>query len=400
MNKKISLGVAISLIAIGCAITFVLTWTVSLKVYNSKISSVEKYDGVYEKIQQMDAVVRNNYIGIIDDDAIQNGIINGYVSGIGDKYASYMRPSAYYQLQQTEGGVVNGAGFEAFEDGSGYLVVSTVYKNSSADNNGMMPGDIITEIDGRSLLSMESGAALEKIAGEIGTQLTLKYLRNGESYTVNLIRQQVEIESVTDEMLDGNVGYIRITSFNQKTSGQFSSSLNTVLSNNAIALVIDVRGNSGGVISALKPMLNRLIPAAIVANAQYKNGVKKPLIETDSEQKLDIPIAVLVDSETASVAELFAVALRDEGNAVLVGEKTYGKAVMLSTYEFPDGTALTISTATIIPSKSEPYDGVGLNPDYAIELPSGLSIDYIEHKDDTQLIKALEVLVPDRAEPD
>lgn len=399
MNKKISLGVAISLVAIGCAITFVLTWTVSLNIYNSKISSIEKYDGVFDKIRQTDAVVRNNYIGTIDDDAIQNGIINGYVKGIGDKYAYYMRPNAYYQLQQTEGGVVNGAGFEAYEDGSGYLVVSTVYKNSSADNNGMKPGDIITEIDGRSLLLMESGAALERISGEIGTQLTLKYLREGESYTVNLIRQQVEIESVTDEMLDRKVGYIRITSFNQKTAEQFSSSLNTIISNNAIALIIDVRGNGGGVISALKPMLNRLIPAATVATAEYKNGVRKPLIETDSEQKLDIPIAVLVDSGTASAAELFAVGLRDEGNAILVGEQTYGKAVILSTYEFPDGTALTLSTATIIPSKSQPYDGVGLKPDYAVELPSGLSIDYIEHKDDTQLIKALEVLVPDPAEP-
>lgn len=399
MNKKISMGVAISLVAIGCAITFVLTWTVSLNIYNSKISTVEKYDGVYEKIRQMDAVVRNNYIGTLNDAAVQNGILNGYVSGIGDKYANYMQPNSYYQLQQIESGVVNGVGFEAYEDGSGYLVVSTVYKNSSADTNGMKAGDIITEIDGRSLLLMESGVALERLAGEIGTQVTIKYLRDGESYVVNLIRQQVEIESVTDEMLDKNVGYIRITTFNQKTAEQFASSLNTVLSNKAVALVIDVRQNSGGVYSSLKPMLNRLLPAAIAATAEYRNGVRKPLIETDSEQKLDIPVAVLVDSGTAAAAELFAVALKDEGGAVLVGTQTGGKAVMLTTYEFPDGTALTVSTAKIIPSKSESYDGVGLKPDYAVELPSGSSISFLEHEADTQLIKALEVLLPDPAEP-
>lgn len=400
MNKKISLGVAISLVAIGCAITFVLTWTVSLNIYNSKISAAAKYEGVYDKIMEMDEVVRNNYFGSIDDDAVQSGIINGYVNGLGDINAVYMRPGAYYQQQQIESGVVSGAGFEAYEDGSGYLVVSAVYKNSSADIGGMKTGDIITEIDGRNVMQMESGEALERISGEIGTQVTIKYLREGESYTVNLIRQQVEIESVTDEMLDRKVGYIRITSFNQKTAEQFSRSLNTVLSSNATALVIDVRHNSGGVFSALKPMLNRMIPAAIAATAEYKNGTKKPLIETDSEQKLDIPIAVLVDSQTASAAELFAVALRDEGGAILVGTQTKGDAVLCSTYQFPDGTALKVSTATILPSKSQSYNGVGLKPDYAVELPSGTSIDYLEHEADTQLIKALEVLVPDRAEED
>ncbi len=400
MNKKISLGVAISLIAIGCAVTFVLTWTVSLNVYNSKISNVEQYEGVYEKIRQMDAVVRNNFIGTFDDDAVKNGILNGYVDGLNDENAAYILPNSYYEQQQIESGVVNGAGFEAYDDGSGYLVVSNVYKNSSADLNGMRAGDIITEIDGRNVMAMESGTALDRISGAIGTQLTIKYLRDGESYTVNLIRQQVEIESVTEEMLDGKVGYIRITSFNQKTAEQFSRSLNTVLESSPVALVIDVRQNSGGIYSSLKPMLNRILPAAIAATAEYQNKTRKPLIETDSEQQLEIPVAVLVDSGTAAAAELFAVALKDEGGAILVGTQTSGKADILTTYVFPDGTALTIPTAKVIPSKSASYDGVGLTPDYAVELPSGLSIAYLEHEADTQLIKALEVLVPDPAEPD
>ncbi len=398
MNKKISLGVAISLVAIGCAITFILTWTVSLNVYNSKISSVEKYEGVYEKIRQMDIVIRNNYIGTIDDAAVQNGIISGFVNGIGDENAEFVLPSAYYQQQQIESGVVNGAGFEANEDGSGYLVVSNVYKNSSADLNGMRAGDIITEIDGRNVMLMESGTALDRISGEIGTQLTVKYLRDGEIYTVTLIRQQIEIESVTEEMLDRKVGYIRITSFNQKTAEQFSRALNSVLSDKAEALIIDVRQNGGGVYSSVKPMLNRILPATVAATAEYRNGTKKPLIETDSEQQLELPIAVLVDSGTEAAAELFAVALKDEGGAILVGTQTGGKATMLTTYEFPDGTALTLSTAKIIPSKSESYDDVGLKPDYAVELPSGAYIDYLDHDADTQLIKAIEVLVSDPAE--
>ncbi len=395
MNKKISLGIAISLVAIGCAITFVLTWTVSLNIYNQKISSSEKYEGVYRKLKEMDVTVRSNFTGTIDDETLGNSVINGYVAGIGDKYATYMPAQTYYELQQTNSGVVNGAGIEAEADGSGYLKITHVYKNSSADLNGVIVGDMITEIDGRSLLSMESGVALERIvAGDIGTKLTLRLVRNGEELTVNLIRQQIDIESVTDEMLSDNIGYIRISSFNAKTADQFSNSLNSMMADGAKALIIDVRQNSGGVISALKPMLNRILPAALVATAEYSGGVKRTLIETDSEEFIDLPIAVLVDGSTASAAEIFAVALRDEHNATLIGTQTYGKAVMQSTYEFSDGSALSLTTATILPSKSPSYDGVGLKPDYLIELPAGASIEYLPHETDSQLQKAVEILSP------
>ncbi|MDE7362002.1 MAG: PDZ domain-containing protein [Oscillospiraceae bacterium] len=394
MNRKISLGIAISLVAIGCAITFVLTWTVSLSRYNQKISSSEKYEGVYQKLQEMDVTVRNNYTGTIIDEALEAAVINGYVSGIGDKYATYMTAQTYYELQQTNSGVVNGAGFEAEGDGSGYLKITTVYKGGSAESNGVLTGDVITEIDGRSLLSMDDNTALERIAGAIGTKLTLKLVRNGEELTVNLIRQQIDISSVSDEMLSDNIGYIRITSFNAKTSEQFSNSLNSLSSDGAKALIIDLRQNSGGVIAALKPMLNRILPAAVVATAEYSGGVKKTLIETDSEESMDLPIAVLVDGGTVSAAELFAAALRDINGAQLIGTQTYGKAVMQSTYEFPDGSALSLTTATIIPARSDPYDGVGLKPDYLTELPAGASIEYLPHETDSQLQKALEILAP------
>lgn len=396
MNKRIPLGVAISLIAIGCAITFVLTWTVSLNIYNSKISSADKYEGVYEKLREIDAVVKNNYIDAasIKTESIESGMINGYVSGIGDKYASYLQPNSYYELQQNSGGVVSGAGIVAKADGSGYLVVTNVYKNSSAYLNGVKVGDVITEIDGKNLLSMEEDAALDKISGEIGSKLTMKLLRDGEEISVSLIRQQIDIESVTGEMLDNGVGYIRITTFNEKTAEQFAGALNSLVDKGLKALILDVRGNGGGVISPLKSMLNRLLPACVAAVAEYANGIRKTLIETDSVSNVGVPMAVLVDGGTASAAEIFAVALRDEGKAVLIGTQTYGKAVLQGTYSFPDGSALTISNAKVVPSKSEPYDGVGLKPDYVTALPTGATLDSVSRENDSQLQKAIEIMTP------
>lgn len=402
MNKKISLGITISLIAIGCAITFVLTWTVSLSIYNSKIASSEKFEGVYEKLKEMDARVRSNYINIssVDNDALQVSIIDGYVKGIGDPYAYYLPPSSYYEQQQTTNGVVNGAGFEAEPDGSGYLKITRIYKGGSAESNGVQVGDVITEIDNKSLLAMTTSDAQERLSGETGTKLSLRLVRDGELVSVTLIRQQIDIESVTYEMLENHIGYIRVITFNAKTSDQFSSALDQIKSRGAKALIIDVRQNGGGLVSALKPMLNRMISSAVVAWAEYADKSRKTLIETDSEEHLDIPIALLVDGGTASAAELFAVALRDEQGARLIGTQTYGKAVMQSTSEFADGSAFTFTTATIIPSKSSPYNGVGLKPDFVVELPAGMTPGQITKESDTQLLKAIEILTPEITVPE
>ena len=399
MNRKISLGITISLIAIGCAITFVLTWTVSQSIYNSKIASSEKFEGVYKKLKEMNAIVRENYIGTVTDGALESAILNGYVGGIGDPYAYYMPPSSYFELEQTNNGVINGAGFEAEPDGSGYLKITRIYKGGSAEANGVQVGDIITEIDSRSLLSMSSSDAQERLSGDAGTKVSLRLVRDGELVSVTLIRQQIDIESVTYEILENSIGYIRIITFNAKTSEQFSSALDRVKARRPKALIIDLRQNGGGVVSALKPMLNRLMSSAVVA-AEYKDGMRRTLFETDSEEQLTIPIVVLVDGGTASASELFAVALRDVQGARLIGTQTYGKALMQSTSEFSDGSAFTISVATIIPPKSSPYNGVGLKPDFVVELPAGMTPDQLTRDNDTQLLKALEILTTEVVVPE
>lgn len=392
MNKRISLGLAISLVAIGCAITFILTWTVSLNQYNAKIASTEKYEGVYKKLRELAASAQTNYVGTIDQDAVENSVLNGYVSGIGDEYAMYLSADRYYEYQQAQNGVINGAGFEAAEDGSGYLQISKVYKNSSADLNGLKAGDMIIEINGRTILSMTADAALKQITGEVGTTISLKTVSNGEERVVTLTRQQIDIESVTYKMLEGNIGYVRIMYFNARTSEQFSNALNSLRGAGAAAFIFDVRHNDGGLISSVRPMLNRMIPAAAVATAEYANGVRRTLIETDSEESLDLPVTVLVDGKTESAAEVFAVGLRDEMGAMLIGTQTAGKGVVLNAFEFSDKSALILTTAQIIPSKSERFDKVGLKPDYITELPADAAFNTLTDAEDTQLQKAVEIL--------
>lgn len=393
MNKKISLGVAISLVAIGCAITFVLTWAVSLNVYNSKIGTSEKYEGMYAKLREIDAAVRTNYIGAYSEDVIETSVISGYVSGLGDKYARYMTGAAYYTIEQTNNGVIHGAGFEAEDDGSGYLKITEVYSGSSAELNGVQVGDVITEIDGKGLLTMDITAAQEKLSGEVGTRIRLKLLRDGEEKVVNLIRQQLDITSVTGKVLADNVAYISISSFNAKTPEQFMSILNDLTSKGVNSIIIDVRQNGGGTIGSLKPILNQFISASVVASAEYADGSRKALVETDTDTSVvDLPVAILVDEGTASAAELFAGAMRDGYGATIVGTQTMGKAVMQNTYEFTDGSALTISTAKIYLAKSGTWDSVGIKPDYMVERNIDTLPEYLTLENDTQLQKAIEII--------
>lgn len=393
------MGLAISLVAIGCAITFILTWTVSLNNYNAKIASTEKYEGVYRKLRELDSSARTNYIGTIDPDAIENSVLNGYVNGIGDEYATYLSADRYYDYQQANNGVINGAGIEAVEDGSGYIQVTKVYKNSSADLNDVKVGDMIIEINGRTILSMTADDALKQITGEVGTTISLKVVSNGEERTVTLTRQQIDIESVTYKMLEGDIGYIDIMYFNAKAPEQFSNALNSLRSAGARSFIFDVRHNDGGLISSVRPMLNRLIPAAAVATAEYANGVRKTLIETDSEESVSIPVTVLVDGKTEFAAEVFAVGLRDELGAPLIGTQTAGKGVVLGAFEFSDKSALILTTANIIPSKSDRFDKVGLKPDYITELPADTVFDSLTDAEDTQLQKAIEILTAMTAAP-
>ena len=392
MNKKISLGAAISLMAIVAAITFVLANTFSLNIYNKTVSNVKEKAEIYKKLDEIDAFVRENYQGEINENTLINALANGYMASLGDKYASYIVANEYSRLELERQGVSFGVGLE-LENAGGYALVKSVYEGSSAKTEGILPGEYIIKINGVDLLAGGYDVVVPKLSGEVGTRMALKLLRNGEIVSVNLIRQQLEITSVSGEMLENNVAYISITSFNAKTSEQFADVVTKLLNDGARAIIFDLRQNSGGLVSALKPMLNRFIPSTIIATAEYADGSRKTLIETDSDSILQLPMVVLVDGGTASAAELFACALRDESGAILVGTQTYGKAVMQNTYEFSDGSAVTISTAKIYTSKGECYDGVGLKPDYVTELAAGALPENLTFETDAQLQKAMEVIV-------
>lgn len=393
MNKKISVGVCISLVAIACAITYVLTTTISLNSYNKKIAGVNERESFYTKYQEIDSFVRNNYVGGIDETQLIISMFDGYMNGIGDKYARYLTANDYYELQQQNRGSLVTSGIRAVADGGGYLRVTEVYEGSSAAQLGIMSSDIITAVDGSSVLELGTEKAIKNLQGDEGTRLSITIQRDGIESRHTLIRQSVDIITVKGVAV-GNTGYIRISGFNNQTDVQFNIAIEEMLNVGVRGVVIDLRGVTGGIIAPVGNILNRMVGNAVLATAEDKHGNTTSIITTGAEQSLDIPIVVLVDSGTANYAELMASILRDFKNAQIVGVQSAGDATMTKTQVLRDGSAVTISVAKMKSAESLSFDGVGIKPDFVVEmsiLPE-TNIMNIENTSDLQLRKALDVL--------
>lgn len=383
MNKKISLGLAVSLIAIASAVTFILTSFFSLQSFNQKVVDVNEKARKYSALQELDSYVRTNYFGDIDEQQLGDGILKGYVYGIGDKYSEYLTAEEYQAKKSDNSGELVGIGLTLTEDESGYIRIAEILQDSPVEEAGLVAGDIITFVDGEDVLNMGFDNAVEAMRGKEGSDITLTIRRDGIDIDMVFTRRSMEVTTVTGEMLSEYIGYIKISGFKNNTPKQFIDTLERLTSNGAKALIFDVRGNGGGLVSALEECVDPLLPEGVIATAEYVDGHSETLVYSDTSE-LNLPMIVLVDKETASAAELFAASLRDFGKAKLVGEQTYGKGVMQTTTEFENGGALVLTVAEYKTVYSECYDGIGLTPEYIVENES--------EDIDSQYNKAVEII--------
>lgn len=382
MNKKISLGLALSLIAIASAVTFILTSFFSLQSFNEKVMDVNEKSKKYNSLQVLDSYVRENYLGDIDENELSDGILKGYISGLDDKYSRYLSAEEYLSEQSEDEGQLVGLGLTLSKDDNGYIRITEIMPDSPVIDAGLEVGDIITIIDGVDVLAAGFDESIESMRGIEGSEIKLTVRRDGIDKDYSFTRRSLEMITVSGEMINEQVGYIKISGFKKNTPQQFVDTLERIISNGAKALVFDVRDNGGGIVDSLADCVDPLLPEGVIATAEYKDGHSETLIYSD-ETMLDIPIVVLVNKYTASAAELFAASLRDFGGAVLVGEKTYGKGVMQQTTEFDKKGAVVLTVARYKTTVSDCYDGVGLIPDLTVE---NSDEDY-----DDQYAKAVEV---------
>jgi carboxyl-terminal processing protease len=397
MNKKISIGVAVSLIAIACTVTFVVTWTVSFNMYNDIIPGAIQRDEISSKLHEIDSFVQNNFLGEIIEDDVAFGIFSGYISGIDDTntVSVYMTVEEHTRHANEESGQLVTCGVMIEKEESGYIVVTGVYPGSSAESFGVMRGDIITDIDSINVLDAGADTAMRFLPGEENTRVSLVVLREGEPIEFSLIRQAIEIVSVESSIIN-NIGLARITTFNELTAPQFETALNKFEEAGVRALLFDLRANSSDIYNSVPDMVNRLTGADTIAFTEHRNDVRRDFIVTDDSRRFeDIPIIILADAGTSGAGELMAAILKTHSDALIVGRTTVGNPFLQQTQPLKDGSAVRLTVARIVLANGFDYEKTGISPDHDVEMEVEIDYDIDSLRanvDDPQIRKAFEII--------
>lgn len=395
MSKKISLGVAATIAIIAMAVTFSLTMVVSMKMFNTTVSSVKNKERQYNKLSEIDRFVRAGEYFTIDEDTLNDRLSAGYMNGINDKYAVYYTAKEYSEKQSVEKGTLTGIGVAVVNDtSSGYARIIRLYDNSPAAEAGMQVGGFITAINDESTRNITSTARLtSKLLGEEGTTTTITYLTpDRQEQQLNLVHSNYKTPSIyTRQMVADTCGYIRIDAFNSGTASEFKAAVDELLQQGANSLVFDLRDNNGENLNAALVAADYCVPSGEIAKQQDKDG-NVTVLRMSDETKINVPIVCLVNGSTAGSAELFANALRKMAGATLVGTKTAGKGVVLSDAQsFSDGSAAYITVGLLLDNEDQTWNEEGLRPD----IDAALSVDeqnaYYDYTLDTdpQISKAV-----------
>lgn len=395
MSKKISLGVAATIAIIAMAVTFSLTMVVSMKMFNTTVSSVKNKERQYNKLSEIDRFVRAGEYFTIDEDTLNDRLAAGYMNGINDKYAVYYTAKEYSEKQSVEKGTLTGIGVAVVNDtSSGYARIIRLYDNSPAAEAGMQVGGFITAINDESTRNITSTARLtSKLLGEEGTTTTITYLTpDRQEQQLNLVHSNYKTPSIyTRQMVADTCGYIRIDAFTSGTASEFKAAVDELLQQGANSLVFDLRDNNGENLNAALVAADYCVPSGEIAKQQDKDG-NVTVLRMSDETKINVPIVCLVNGSTAGIAELFANALRKMAGATLVGTKTAGKGVVLSDAQsFSDGSAAYITVGLLLDNEDQTWNEEGLRPD----IDAALSVDeqnaYYDYTLDTdpQISKAV-----------
>ncbi len=393
MNKKISLGLAISLMAIVAALTFIISTSYSVSLYNGLISDVQERAEMYTKLEQIDTYVRSYYNGTIDEDELIESLAEAYIGVLENASAEYYDENDYELYQEHVSGTHVGVGIY-FEDVGGCPSVTDIIPNGPAESAGISVGDSIIEINGYSVLEMGYDWAYSMLTSEAGTQLTLTVRSSGEDTSVSLTTVQLTVATVSSESYDG-YGYIKINEFSEVTYRQFIAAYLSLLSeSDTKGIIIDLRNNTGVIFDPVFNLLNVLLPEGTVPYISVSlDGTETSGDLTDGTNTPSVPVVVLVNSRTSGPAELFAASLRDGLSATVIGSTTAGSAQLLEVYSLYDSTAISIPTATLKSSLTE-FSGVGVKPDYEVVLSADLNSDLklLDETTDGCIKKAIEVL--------
>lgn len=326
----------------------------------------------------------------VSDEELREFLIKGYVSGLGDPYSVYYDKDETESLFESTEGKFGGIGVSITQDyETGAMTFVNVYEDGAGAEAGFQAGDILYKVDGEDVTGQDLNNVVAKIKGEEGSNVEITVFRGDdmEEYTATATRKIVEVQTVEHEMKDDGVGYIQITEFDDVTYNQFTSALEDLTGQGMTGLVIDLRNNPGGNLDTVCDILDLILPEGTILSTKDKNG-EGDTYTSDEEHKLEIPMSVLTNENSASASEIFAGAIQDYGVGTLVGTTTFGKGIVQQIFPLTDGTSIKLTISEYFTPNGRNIHGIGIEPDVEIEYEYD-----VENPDaDNQLEKAIEIV--------
>lgn len=355
-------------------------------------------DDIENKLDSLEEIVNQYYYysDDIDMNAIADEIYSAYIKGLEDKYSVYYTEEEMNAKMESVNGSYCGIGAVVSQYDTGEIVVLVPYEGAPAAEAGLQPGDIILSIDGTMLTGMDLESAVAIVKGEEGTSAVFKIRRDEEEFEVSITRRQVDVPTVSSEMKEGNVGYIYISGFEMTTVKQFKNAVEDLLSQGAEGIVFDLRDNGGGALDAVIDMLDYILPEGLLMYVEDKYDNRQNYYSDESCIDENIPMAVIINGNSASASEVFTGALQDYQRAEIFGTKSYGKGVVQNLIPLSDGSGIKLTIAEYFTPLGRNFNNNGIDPDVVTELPEDEEAyddnGYLKEEYDTQLHAALEYI--------
>jgi carboxyl-terminal processing protease len=357
----------------------------SVRDYNS-IKSMEKFLGIKRFLDSF-------YYKDLDVKKLEEGAIRGMLDALDDPYTVYMDKQEYDSFMTHTTGIYEGIGLVVENGDDGLITVVAPIEDTPSDRAGIRNGDKIVKVDGIEVFGEQLEQAVSMMKGPEGTEVVLTIKREGldKHFDVTIVRERIRLVTVKSQVLEDRIGYIRISTFDQKTYEDFRDALNDLVGKGIGGLVIDVRSNPGGLLDEVVKIADLLMGKGLIVYTEDRNGNRKE--EVSDARKLGLPLVMLVDGGSASASEILAGAIQDSGTGVLVGTKTFGKALVQTVHKLSDGSAIKVTAAQYYTPNGRSIQGKGIEPDYTVTMPEDAVIGSYKDKKDPQLAEALKILL-------
>lgn len=349
---------------------------------------------VQTKLNTLEKYVQSGFLFDIDQKKLEEYLYKGYIAGLNDIYSAYYTKEEFEQMNESISGTYYGIGVMVSKDKEGQISVVRVFENRPGAEAGILPNDRIVKVGDVLVTGMELNEVVKHIKGEEGTKVAITVFResDNEYHEVEVERRNVENPTVTHEMLENQIGYLQITEFDEITVTQFEQAMQDLEQQGMQGLIIDVRNNPGGLLSSVVKILEGILPEGKIVYTKDKNEQGKTYM-SEGKTPFTKPMAVLVNENSASAAEIFSGAIKDYKLGTLIGKTTFGKGIVQTVLPLSDGSALKMTVSRYYTPSGVCIHETGITPDIEVTLDEALQQQInIEKSQDTQLQKAIEIV--------